>query len=191
MTNRERYKYVKEKLKNDPFELDEDGREIIDITISNHENILSPYSPDNKEIIDSSIADIINNSIKGTNYKKDVHLRITCNKYPPEKENLYKNAIINYYVNEFSDKERKLKNNLTIALITFILTIIGFIALVIVNNLDLYWAIIEFVDIVAWVFGWETVDLIFFQRQLIKNEQRIDLKIIFATITFQSNKKTL
>ena len=96
----------------------------------------------------------------------------------------------NYYINEFADKERRLHNNLAITITTFLLAIISFVALFVFTQLDFHWLLLDFIDVIAWVFSWETVDLIFFQRQLIKFEQRQDLKIIFAKITLSNLTKT-
>lgn len=186
---KQRYKFVKNRIKKDTFDLDEEGREIIDLTITDSESLLSVYNPDGKPIIDENMANVISNSIKSTTLKKDIHLKISCEKYTKDKEPVYKDAITNYYINEFADKERRLHNNLAITITTFLLAIISFIALFVFTQLDMHWLLLDFIDVIAWVFSWETVDLIFFQRQLIKLEQRQDLKIIFAKITLTNLKK--
>ena len=181
-----RLKTVRNKIKNDPFELDEEGREIVDISILDSDEMLSVYNPDGKQRISDEMAQVIDNSIKTTSYNKDIHLRFTCAKVTPEKEALYQNAIVNYYINEFGEHETRLHNNSIISLVVFILSIVSFGLLFLLKSLDVFWLITEFIDVVAWVFAWETVDLLFFQRQLIKYEERKNLKVIYAKITFRT-----
>ena len=180
-----RAKSVKRRIKDDPFEVDEFGREIVDITIADCDSILSAYKPDGKKVISNDIAEVISTATKSTTRNKDINLRIACEKYAPEKDIIYKNAIKNYYVNEFADKQQKLHNNTIITLIVFALAIVSFGFLFLVEEFfNLPWIIVEFIDVIAWVFAWETVDLLFFQRQLIKFSSQNDLKIIYAHITF-------
>lgn len=190
---KQRYKFVKDRIKKDTYELDEEGREIIDISITDPDSLLSVYNPDGKPVIDNNMAEVIDNAIKSTSFKKDIHLKIACEKYTKDKEPTYKDAITNYYINEFADKEQKIHNNTLITLTLLILAIISFAVLLIIQEFNLPWIIREFANIVAWVFSWEVIDMIFFQRQIIKFEQRQDIKKIFAKITFttlKSNKKS-
>jgi len=124
-----RFKKIKKRVKDDVFDLDEQGREIVDITIKDMDDMLSAYSPDGKDNISPELANVIDNATKSTNYYKDIHLRFTCEKHPPEKEEQYKNAIKNYYINEFAERERKLHNNLLIASSMFLISIVCFLLL--------------------------------------------------------------
>ena len=92
---RQRYKYVKEKIKKEILEKDEEGKEIVNITITDSDSLLSVYHTGNV-VIDNSMAEVINEAIKSTSYNRDINLHITCEKYTPDKESTYKNAIKNY-----------------------------------------------------------------------------------------------
>ena len=186
---RKRFKKIRQTVKDDKFELDDEGREIVDITISDSENLLSIYNPDGKKIISTEMANVIDNSTKSTSINKDIHLRFSCNSNSPEKEDIYKQAIKNYYLNEFADKERRLHNNFLITIFVFVMAVLFLALFFILEKVNCPWYLNYFIEIVAWVFAWETVDLIFFQRQLIRYEQRKDLQIIYAHITFLEIEK--
>ena len=186
---RKRFKKIRQTVKDDKFELDDEGREIVDITISDSENLLSIYNPDGKKIISTEMASVIDNSTKSTSINKDIHLRFSCNSNSPEKEDIYKQAIKNYYLNEFADKERRLHNNFLITIFVFVMAVLFLALFFILEKVNCPWYLNYFIEIVAWVFAWETVDLIFFQRQLIRYEQRKDLQIIYAHITFLEIEK--
>ena len=184
-----RFKKIRQTVKDDKFDLDDEGREIVDITISDSENLLSIYNPDGKKIISTEMANVIDNSTKSTSINKDIHLRFSCNSNSPEKEDIYKQAIKNYYLNEFADKERRLHNNFLITIFVFVMAVLFLALFFILEKVNCPWYLNYFIEIVAWVFAWETVDLIFFQRQLIRYEQRKDLQIIYAHITFLEIEK--
>lgn len=186
---RKRFKKIRQTVKDDKFDLDDEGREIVDITISDSENLLSIYNPDGKKIISTEMANVIDNSTKSTSINKDIHLRFSCNSNSPEKEDIYKQAIKNYYLNEFADKERRLHNNFLITIFVFVMAVLFLTLFFILEKVNCPWYLNYFIEIVAWVFAWETVDLIFFQRQLIRYEQRKDLQIIYAHITFLEIEK--
>ncbi len=186
---RKRFKKIRQTVKDDKFELDDEGREIVDITISDSENLLSIYNPDGKKIISTEMANVIDNSTKSTSINKDIHLRFSCNSNSPAKEDIYKQAIKNYYLNEFADKERRLHNNFLITIFVFVMAVLFLALFFILEKVNCPWYLNYFIEIVAWVFAWETVDLIFFQRQLIRYEQRKDLQIIYAHITFLEIEK--
>ena len=186
---RKRFKKIRQTVKDDKFDLDDEGREIVDITISDSENLLSIYNPDGKKIISTEMANVIDNSTKSTSINKDIHLRFSCNSNSPEKEDIYKQAIKNYYLNEFADKERRLHNNFLITIFVFVMAVLFLALFFILEKVNCPWYLNYFIEIVAWVFAWETVDLIFFQRQLIRYEQRKDLQIIYAHITFLEIEK--
>ncbi len=184
-----RFKKIRQTVKDDKFDLDDEGREIVDITISDSENLLSIYNPDGKKIISTEMANVIDNSTKSTSINKDIHLRFSCNSNSSEKEDIYKQAIKNYYLNEFADKERRLHNNFLITIFVFVMAVLFLTLFFILEKVNCPWYLNYFIEIVAWVFAWETVDLIFFQRQLIRYEQRKDLQIIYAHITFLEIEK--
>ena len=184
-----RFKKIRQTVKDDKFDLDDEGREIVDITISDSENLLSIYNPDGKKIISTEMANVIDNSTKSTSINKDIHLRFSCNSNSSEKEDIYKQAIKNYYLNEFADKERRLHNNFLITIFVFVMAVLFLALFFILEKVNCPWYLNYFIEIVAWVFAWETVDLIFFQRQLIRYEQRKDLQIIYAHITFLEIEK--
>ena len=58
------------------FELDEDGRVVVRINITDAEELLSVYNDHGKQIISHSTAQFINNVTKPIPNKQDIHLKI-------------------------------------------------------------------------------------------------------------------
>lgn len=186
---REKIKKVREKIKKDVFDEDDKGRAVLNINVSDDDCILSKYNDDGQEIISSDMADFVNNLVKSVPSDKEIVLDISCSKCSPEKQKRYKKAIVNYYVNEFADKDLKIKNNSIISLLLFMIGVIGFIGLYLLKTFDAYWLIQDIVEVASWVFLWETVDVFFLNRGILKWKQKRYLKIIFAEIKITEQKK--
>ena len=184
MTNSEQIKYIRNRIAKDTFDYDKDGRVIVEVQVTDPECLLSPYKED-KEIISGETATFIDNLVKSAPIDKDLHLMISCKNYTPDKREVYKKAIENYYVNEFADKDRQLVHNLFMAITMLVLGVMCFALLYFMNIWEAPWIICELVDVAAWVFVWETVDLLMIRRVILKWQQKKDLKIIFAKMSFK------
>ena len=182
---RKKVKAIREKIAKDDFDEDKKGRSVIKINVSDEDSILSKYNDDGQEIIGADMADFINNLVKSVPKEKEIVLDVKCNNYTEDKAKRYKNAIVNYYINEFADKDAKLKNNLLISIILFTVGVLGFAALYLLKVIDAYWLIQDIVEVASWVFLWETVDVFFLNRGVLKWKQKRDLKIIFAEIKIE------
>ena len=78
----------------------------------------------------------------------------------------------------------KLKRN---AVTSLIMAIIAVAILTVYVALALYsadYVLLEIIDIAAWVFMWEAVDLFFLERRAIKLEQLRDCRLYSAEVTF-------
>ena len=125
MNKKQQIKNVRSRIAKDTFDYDEEGRVIIEVKVTDPEYLLSPYKEE-QEIISSETATFIDNLVKSAPKDKDLHLKLSCKSYTPDKSDMYKRAIENYYVNEFSDKDRQLEHNLFMAIIMLILGVVGF-----------------------------------------------------------------
>lgn len=179
-----RMKDVKERIKKEEYELDEEGRVIVRINITDAEELLSVYNDHGKQIISHSTAQFINNVTKPIPNKKDIHLKISCDSYTKDKENEYKNAITNYYVNEFAHWNINLRTTLIIAFILLGISVVGFTVLNLLEGL-IPPVLYTILDIASWVFAWEAVDQMCIQRHLLKVKQHRDLQVIYAKISFR------
>ena len=186
---KEKLKKVRDRIRNDEFDEDNKGRSVIKINVDDADCILAKYNDDGQEIISSDMADFVNNLVKSVPIEKDIVLDIKCGNYTESKEKRYKKAIVNYYVNEFADKDAKIKNNTKVSILLFVVGVLGFVGLYLLRLFDAYWLIQDIVEVTSWVFLWETVDVFFLNRGILKWKQKRDLKIIFADIRITELKK--
>lgn len=181
---RDRINRVRKKIKSDPWLYDDKGRAIVEINVSDADSFMSVYNADDKEVLSNETAGFIDNAIKGVPSEKDLHLFINCENYTPDKEQKYRNAITNYYINEFADKDELRRSNWLWASIMLLVSFVGFLVLYLVESTGVLSVVEYMLDIFFWVLAWEAVDIIVLQQRVLRREQKKDLKLIFATFTF-------
>lgn len=175
-----RYKDLKKEIlsnKSCPKLLSQD--KVIHININNASEIISPYAEDNRVVINSEFANFLENSVKDLSIKQDLTLEISSKE---SNLDVISTAIKNYYYNEFIDSERKLKRNLIFSISTFIIGLIALACSIAFNVFETQLLLGGAIDIFAWVFVWESVDLLFFQRAEIKYQQCRQLNFIKSKI---------
>ncbi len=172
------------KLINKDIELDEEQRAILEIKINDKTEILSPFYLDKKEVINEEFASFLDNAIKAVPPKKKINIKLTCENMSKDEEEICVKAIRNYYYNKTIDTQRRIKNNSMIFGLMIILSILSLVALFLVEYFNAFWLITEIFDIIAWVFVWEAVDIIAFQRSLIIYERNRHLALYNAKISF-------
>ena len=182
---REKKKEIRNRIKKDVFGEDEKGRAVIKINITDSHSVLSDYNDDGDKIISSETAEFIDSLVKSVPKKKDIVLDIRSENYTKDKEEVYRKAIENYYVNKFADKDNKLKHNAFVTLIMLVLGVIGFTLLYILTRIDAHWLILDIVEVASWVFLWEMVDVFFLQNGYLKIAQKRYLKIIYSEKKFK------
>ena len=181
---RNRIKRVRKRINNDPWEYDKNGRAIVEINVYDAEALMSNFDSEGKEVLSKESAEFIDNAIKGIPRKKDIHLYVACEDYNKKKEQEYRNAIVNYYVNEFADKDIKLRSNWIWSIVLLLISFAGFAIMHLLHLDEVLYTISYLLDIGFWVLAWESVDIMVLQQRELRDEQKKDLKIIFSTITF-------
>lgn len=160
------------KLINKDQRFDDDGRVIIDITVNDDSNFLSPYSYSENNDISTEVASFIDQSILSIKKGQKIHFVIHSDSIDDNEKIIYKKAIHNHYkdcyINSYIERKRLTK-------ISIIMLLIGMFALGLMIYFNVSHIISEVfsevIDIFAWVFIWEAVDIFFFQVTTIKYKQ--------------------
>ena len=136
----------------------------LNLNITDDSDFLSPYSPSEKPLVSSDVADFLENSARAFHPRAKINLTITGRCIDESEKSVYGDAIRNYFSLKLAETERDIKRK---GLMSLIFAIVGVVALVFmiiyesfVNNA--VWT--ECVDIFAWVFLWEAVDQFFIER---------------------------
>ena len=154
------------------------------INITDAESLLSVYNDDGMQIISEDTAEFINNITKPIPHKQDIQLKISCENFTKDKEELYKSAITNYYVNEFAHGDMKLKHNMINSIWLLGVGAVMFTLLYLMGIWNVPEVLYILCVVACWVLVWEAVDVLWIRQHEVKLIQYKRLQIIFAKITF-------
>lgn len=152
----------------DNISYDSENRAIVPISVENDDGFLSPYSIKGEEIISQDVANFLEDNIAGNPLKNGLHLQIQGKTIDDMEEKRYENGIRNYYRKKVLDANRDLKRNAIASLIMFLIGCLILTLYLVIEFSNSHHILAGIIDIAAWVFVWEAVDLFLIQRKLLK-----------------------
>lgn len=173
-------KTIRTKLPEHKVEYDAEGRAIIDMTVKDDSNFLSAYSTSDTAIISTEVAEFIENNTHSIPPGHQLTLRIHSECIDENEKMDYQAGIKKYYAEKYLASKKEYRFNLFAVLL---LTLAGIATLILAFNVEHHiWS--EVIDIAAWVFLWEAVDIgVFKNRQTNINRLRY-LSYISMNIEF-------
>lgn len=169
----------------DNDERDENNRRIIRLNVADDSNFLSPFSVKGYPLISSETAEFLNMNIKHNLKDSGVKLIISSREIDEGEKSVYKTAIENYYKLEYKSAWRELRRNLLASVIMLLISACIFaLAIILQTTTNTGAVILNMIDVFAWVFTWEAVDLFFLQRPKLRKEQKRNAAAINAEIIF-------
>ena len=119
------------------IERDEDGRAIINMTVNDDSDFLSPFSENNVAVISSSVADFIEDNTRALRPSEKLTLKIHSDCIDENEKKAYKNGIKEYYAERYLANEKEIKRNYFIALILLVFGVLVLGVSVFLNNHDI------------------------------------------------------
>lgn len=159
------------------------NKSVINISINNKEDILSPFAND-KAIISRDLVEFLDYKLSPVIIKKDLHIKISCQNLSDDEKKLYEQAIKNYYEELYFIKKREVYQKTLISLILLMIGVLVIILTIILEETGENIIKARVNDIIAWVFVWEAVDIFFFQRPKVSFDKRKSQKMMNATIEY-------
>ncbi len=164
-------KEIDRKLSEGSHERDANGNAIVNMTVRDDSDFLAVFSWGQTPVISTEVADFIENNTQTIRPDDELTLRIYGNGIDDQKKVTYRSAIKEYYAKKYLANEKELKRNNRIALI---LMWVGILVLAVAIFLEyqrdsinsIIWA--EVIDILAWVFLWESADIAAFENSLLR-----------------------
>lgn len=170
-------------------EYDAEGREIIKIKVLNDDNFVSPYSHEDGVVISADVASFLDDQVKPKTLKTGLHVIVESDTIDSDEEELYRTAIKNYYGGRVIDLDRRMRTNALAAIMMTLIAVLIFSLYIILDVLSVGYVLLQLIDIAAWVFTWEAVDLFFLERSVLRYEQTRDIGLFSAAITFDKLTK--
>lgn len=178
-------KNITKKDLTDIDERDENNRRIIRLNVSDDSNFLSPFSVQGSPLISSETAEFLNLNIKHNLRDSGVKLIISSDEIDGNEKEIYKTAIKNYYQVEYKATWKELRRNAFCSLIMLLFSACIFsLAIILETTTNASAVILNMIDVFAWVFTWEAVDIYFLQRPKLQKEQKRNAAAINAEIDF-------
>lgn len=156
-------------------------RTTIKMQVLNDDDFLSPFSMSEVPVINSDVADFIENSTINLPPKEKLRLIIHSDCIDDNEKILYDKAIKEYYQERYTSLRKELiRNYFAVAIMFIVGAIILTISIFKVNTLVKS----EIIDIVAWVLIWEACDISFFTNRSLRIKEKryktyIDMEIVF------------
>ncbi len=156
---KEAQKEAKRQIKERTYRRDAEGRVIIPMNVKSDDNFLSEFSENDTPIIASEVADFIETSTCEVHPNEELTLQIHSDCIDEEEQQLYSNAIREYYMQRYIANEREIRRNRWIVLLLGLAGVLVLLAQIIYDHAvgNAIWA--EVIDIVAWVLLWEATDI--------------------------------
>lgn len=168
-------------------EYDSDGRELLRMTVKSDDEFVSPYSIRGYSVLSEEVNGFLDTVAAHMPLKNDLHIEISGDTIDSGEREEYAAAVKNSYRVKALESDRRLKRNAALALV---MALLAAAILALYVCLELYsagYVLLELIDITAWVFMWEAVDLFFLQRPVLKAEQIRAYRLFDAEISFVGN----
>lgn len=167
-------------------ELDADGRDFVRIYVADDRDFLSPFSSNGVPLLSSETAEFLECRLKNLRPDAALHLSLEGNCIDSEEQQKYDAAIRNYYHLEFLEVERELRKNSIQSAIMTVFAALFFALTLILDSYGVRVVFLNMLDVVAWVFMWESADLFFFRRSDMRRRRLRSFQLIQSKISFHS-----
>lgn len=163
---------------------DADNRIVIDMIVRDDSNFLSPFSESKVPVINSEVAQFIENRTKTISLKEPLTLKVHSNSIDEQEKTTYTTAIKEYFAESYAEVEQKIKRNNFISLILLIMGIATLAVMLLLEKFSNAIIWVEIIDIMAWVFLWEAFDVFILQNHGLKVKRKRYLSLIEMKVEY-------
>lgn len=182
-------RYYDNRIEQEEIERDGEGRAVIEMTVRDDGGFLSPYSAGTRPMISGEVADYLLESAISLAPHEPICLKIHSDCIDEEEKTVYSHALHDYFSAHYFENAVMLRRN---AVLSCIMAVIGLLTLTLGITLGIFeWVPVlgEALDIFAWVFLWEAVDVYFLERAVLRVKGRRYLRFADAKIEYCEMEK--
>lgn len=181
--DKEKGKKLADKLR---IELDEDGRAILKMKVSDDSSFLSPFYFD-KPILSNEAADYLLSHKMILLWRGGVHIKLISDAITEGEEPVYRQAIKGYFEESALRGKRTMRRNYVLSALLFLIGLLVFALMFILDHFlgDGLGMWSEVIDVIAWVFIWEAVDIAFIEK--LENSYNVKMahNLIDSRVSFE------
>ena len=170
------------------FDVDSNGRGIIDVGAENYDDIFSYYDLEGENVLDKEFDEFLEAKADAIPLKTELALHFHVKNASEEKREEIDRVFKSHHKRQFRALKRKLHKVTmftTYMLFMFLIFFVIYIPFVVFN---VHFIAQFIVEIIAWVFLWEVVDQWFMHRREIKHEMLKKYRFIRADIVVYEYK---
>ena len=153
------------------------------IKLDNLDDAYSKFSSDTNRVLNEELGVSINNMAKSVDRKNNINLNIEVDDCNKEKQDELAGDIKKYFSREKMEIDLTIKR---IWIIASLLFVFGAGLIAVIATINMSFVLYTIVEICAWVFLWECVDLLCFQIPINRLRERRYEKLIKMKISFTS-----
>lgn len=178
-------KYFRDKKKKtSDYELDENGRALIEIGVTDKSHVVAPFHYKKNETISSDFADLLTNMVQVSPPSQPIHIRIDCPNLTDAEKQTYATSIKTYYSNKVQEMDWKLEAYYKSFFVCFLMSLLFCGLWIMAVELGAYWFISELIEIIVWMFVLECADVMIFRRRLVTVDKKQYYSIVTSKISF-------
>lgn len=179
-------KEIQEKSEQRKLVRDENGSIVINMIVKDDDGFLSEFSKYETPIISNDVAEFLEDSTQSVLPAEKLTLNVESDCIDEQEKVVYTKAIKEYYTERYVGNEREIKRNWLLVGVLAVLGVLFLAAAIFFDNSlnQTLWA--EVIDIVAWVFLWEAVDIGVFHCRSLRVKRLRYLSFIAMTINYHS-----
>ena len=171
------------------YDVDANGRGVIDVGAENYEDIFSYYDLNNTNVLDIEFEEFLDAKADAIPLTQELALHFHVKDASNEKRDEIDRVVKDNYKRKLKAINRKLRRNAMFSLYMLLLAVIAFAIYIPLAIFEVHFAVVEVFDIVAWVFVWEAVDNHFLSRRHLQQERLKKYRFIRADIdVYEYNK---
>ena len=165
-------------------EQEKSGGRVVNMIVKDDTDFLSVFSESETPVISGEVAEFIENRTMTMPPKELLTLKIHSDCIDENEKKLYTVAIKEYYSEKYLANKRELKRNNIIVLLLMIAGIIALSLRIILEYTtnSLIWT--EIIDIAAWVFLWEAVDISVFGNKALRFKNKHYLSYMSMNVEY-------
>lgn len=166
---------------------DEEGRALLSMSVRDGVEFLSPYALSGRPDLNSEVADFLDGAVMNLRPEEEIRLEISGDA-DGKKKSEFRAAVKNHYRAKVLETDRKLSENARMSLIFALVAAVVLSVYVVLEINFANFVVLQLIDITAWVFMWEAVDLVFLERKILKTELVRATSLYSAKVIFKDDE---